>query len=50
MKLWKGKAVESTLKHTLSLLKRETILLATIIGRIDNFMIVIFWQGDKLAG
>ena len=45
-----GKAVHFKFKHTLFLLRRETILLATIIGRIDNFMIVIFWQGDKLAG
>ena len=50
MQILKGKAVESTLKHTLFLLRRETILLATIIGRIDNFMIVIWWQGDKFAG
>ena len=45
-----GKAVHFTFKNTLFLLRRETILLATIIGRIDNFMIVIWWQGEKLAG
>ena len=45
-----GKAVNFTFKNTLFLLRRETILLATIIGRIDNFMIVIWWQGEKLAG
>ena len=45
-----GKAVHFTSKHTLFLLRRETILLATIIGRMDNFMIVIWWQGKKLAG
>ena len=45
-----GKAVHFTSKHTLFLLRRETILLATIIGRMDNFMIVIWWQGEKLAG
>ena len=36
-----GKAVYFTFNHTLFLLRRETILLATIIGRIDNFMIII---------
>ena len=44
-----GKAVHFTFKNTLFLLRRETILLATIIGRIDNFMIVIWWQGEKFA-
>ena len=45
-----GKAVQSTFKHTLFLLKREIILLTAIIGKIDNFMTVIWWQGEKLAG
>ena len=30
--------------------KKKTILLATIVGIIDNFMTVIWWQGEKLAG
>ena len=45
-----GKAVQSTFKHTLFLLKRETVLLAAIIGKFDNFMIVIWWQGENWQG